>query len=467
MADQNPPIRRSLDIALSPEADADADADSNAGGEPTVLQVEECVRYYPPNLEPTGDPGVVFLADPAVGGDRRIDVFVDVPFCGTICGFCPFNVYSYQASEVAVYLDALEREIQEIKARHDFARVKARTVWIGGGTPSTMDAVSIDRLLRMLHGNFDLTEAEELTFEIKPTPSDLTEEKFAILRRHGIGRISMGVQSTHSGQLKILGRGHMAADAYRVIEQIKGAGFRLNIDMMYRLPGQTLGEVVVDLDAVRARGIDHMSWFPYVSHAGTKLAGRIDAGRVARPAGRDGYFEMFRAVFDRMSDAGYEQYTPYHFSLTGRCQYHVDRWRMPQQETLGIGPGAFSFFNGTIYANEHNPAKYAAAANAGRPPVMLAKRLTPTERITRLAVLGIKFFTLDMDEFRQHSGVDMADYYSQELDLLTRAALIEVAGRRVECTPAGRAFSNDIATVLGTDTARRTKHPQAIDLMRA
>lgn len=431
-----------------------------------LLGVEECVRYYPPNLETVADPGSVFLAEPSLKKARKIDLFVDVPYCGTICGFCPFNVYRYNEAEAREYLRALEKEVQEIKARHDFSEIKPRTVWVGGGTPSVLEANALDALLQMLSDNFDLSEVDEYTVEIKPTPSDLTDEKFDILRKHNVTRISMGVQSTQPVQLRILGRGHTAAEAYEVIDRVKQEGFPINIDMMYRLPGQTLEELQEDLDAVRSRNIDHMSWFPYVAHPGTSLAARIDKGRVTQPAGRSEYFTMFKMVVDSMADSGYEQYTPYHFSLTGRCQYHVDRWQMPQLETLGIGPGAFSFFNGSIYTNEHNPGKYSQAVDSNLPPVQMSKKLTETERITRLAVLGSKFFSIDMDQFREETGVQMDVYYEKELDLLKRAGLIEIRDNRLECTMAGRAFNNDIATIFGTDTAQRTKHPQAIDLMR-
>lgn len=432
---------------------------------PSLLGVEECVRYYPPNLAPVQDPGEVFLAGPD-RRDRAIDVFVDVPYCSTICGFCPFNVYPYDETEVVPYLDALEQEIRQIRRRYDFSGIKVRTMWIGGGTPSALDVGALDRLLRTLRDNFDLSDAAEITVEIKPTPSNLTDAKFDLLHSCGVTRISMGVQSTHPDQLRILGRGHTAADAYQVIDAIAAEGFPLNIDMMYRLPGQGVSQVEADLDAVRSLGIDHMSWFPYVPHPGTSLAARIERGRVRGQAGPAEYFEMFQAVADRLAAVGYRQYTPYHFAKTARCEYHVGRWQMPQRETLGLGPGAFSFFNGHIYANEHNPAKYAQAADQQVPPVMIAKKLSGTERTTRLAVLGSKFFTIDMAEFQACSGQRITEYYDQELDLLERAGLIEVSADQVECTLLGRAFNNDVATVFGTDTARRTVHPQGVDLMR-
>ena len=431
-----------------------------------ILGVEECVRYYPPNLERVQDPGAIFLSETTICKDRKIDLFVDVPYCGTICGFCPFNVYSYDETEVRSYLCAIEKEIHEIKTRHDFSQIKVCTVWIGGGTPSVLEEDALETLLRLLHNNFDLSQVKELTVEIKPTLSNLTNAKLDILHQYHVNRISMGVQSVHQDQLKILGRGHTSTEAFQVIEKIKDAGFILNIDMMYRLPGQTQVGVESDLDGVRSLGIDQMSWFPYVPHPGTSLANRINRGRVTKPVDQAEYFKMFKAVLERMSDAGYEQYTPYHFSLSGRCEYHVDRWQMPQLETLGIGPGAFSFFNGHIYTNEHTPTKYAQVVDNQIPPVMMAKKLTQTEQITRLAVLGIKFFTMDMEEFREYSGVQMEVYYEKELELLEGVELIKVWDNHVECTLAGKAFNNDVAAIFGTDTAKRTKHPQGIDLMR-
>ena len=469
MADNAPGGRRTLPLVVAPEpALSTVDrADADIEGIQSILGVEECVRYYPPDLAAVEDPRSIFAADPATPARRPIDVFVDVPYCGTICGFCPFNVYPYQKDEAEGYLDALEQELRIVADLHDLNAAWARTVWIGGGTPSALDESSLDRLMTMINRHFDLARADEVTFEIKPTLSDLTAAKFDILRAHGVGRISMGVQSTHAHQLRILGRGHTIEEAYEVIDLVRDNGFVLNIDMIYRLPGETLAEVEEDLEAVRGRGIDHMSWFPYVPHEGTSLARRIEKGRVARPGTRAEYFAMYSAVVDRLGESGYHGYTPYHFGLNGKpCEYHVDRWRMPQLETLGLGPGAFSFFNGHIYTNEHNPSRYAAAVHAGRAPVQEAKRLDETERITRLAVLGSKFFTIDMAEFERLSGVRMEDYYRREIDLLTGAGLVQVVGDRLECTPSGRAFTNDIATVFSTDTAARTKHPQGVDLMR-
>lgn len=434
------------------------------------LGVEECVRYYPPTLAMVPDSRAVFaVPEQRVPPPRRreIDIFVDVPFCKTICGFCPFNVYPYDPSAARRYLDGLRLEIQHLKDAHDFGSTRIGTLWVGGGTPSVMEEEFLDELLSVLGKEFDLSSAHELTVEIKPSIENLTDSKIASLRRHGIQRISMGVQSTQEHQLRTLGRGHTREEALEVVELIKANEFALNIDMMYRLPGQRLEEVDVDIADVVSRGIDHMSWFPYVPHEGTSLARRLHKGRVEAQAGRDVYQRMFERVSFGLAAHEYEQYTPYHFALTDRCHYHEGRWGLPQRETLGLGPGAFSFFNGWIYANQHDLEKYHRDVAEGRPPVQTGKRLDVAESITRLAVLGIKLFEINFETFRAGSGEEFAKYYAEEIGLLKRLGLIEVHPDRISCTTMGRAFNNDVASVFATDTARRVHHPQALDYMRA
>lgn len=432
-------------------------------GVPSLFPIEECVRYYPPDLAPVADTADIFRN--TAQGSREYDLFVDVPFCKTICGFCPFNVYPYERGLAHEYLKAIAAEIGEIKRLHDFTGKTVRTVWVGGGTPAVLEESLLAELLDLVADSFDLSGATELTVEIKPDMGNLTDAKIAMLKSRGVRRISMGVQSTDQAQLRILGRGHTGQEALGVARFIKEAGFALNIDMMYRLPGQSVSAMAEDIKAIAALRLDHVSWFPYVAHEGTSLAGRIERGRVQQQAGREDYLTMFLMLEKQMQELGFDQYTPYHFAGTDRCHYHVGRWQMPQRDTLGLGPGAFSFFNGWIYTNEHAPLRYAQAVNDGRPPVLMAKRLTPRELATRLAVLGIKFFRLEEDAFRRSTGESLTDYYAAELALLERAGLVAVDGD-VVCTKRGRAFNNDIAAVLSTDTARRAKHPQGIELMR-
>lgn len=424
-----------------------------------ILGIEECIRYYPPNIEKVQNSETIFR------NNREIDLYLHIPFCKTPCGFCPFNRYLYQENEVKSYLSAIEKEIQILKALNNLTQLKIKTIWIGGGTPSDLNEDALEKILRIIQENFNLDYLKEFTIEVKPILRLFTDLKTRLLKKYKVNRISLGVQSTNQKYLKVLGRGYNPDDAFEMIKRIQQNNFILNIDMIYRLPGQTQTEVAEDVDRVKSLGIDHVSWFPYVSHQGTPLAKKMNRGELPKKADKNQYFEMFNVILESMNHNGYQQYTPYYFSKEKKCQYHIDRWQMPQLETIGIGAGAFSFFNGWIYANAHNINRYQEAINNQKPPIVMGRKLNPIEKITRLAVLGIKFFTTNMDEFQKYSGVKMDVFYQRELKILEELGLIEVHKNQIDCTLLGKAFNNDISTYFSTDSAKRISQPQAIHLM--
>ena len=346
-----------------------------------ILGIEECIRYYPPNIEKVQNSETIFR------NNREIDLYLHIPFCKTPCGFCPFNRYLYQENEVKSYLSAIEKEIQILKALNNLTQLKIKTIWIGGGTPSDLNEDALEKILRIIQENFNLDYLKEFTIEVKPILRLFTDLKIRLLKKYKVNRISLGVQSTNQKYLKVLGRGYNPDDAFEMIKRIQQNNFILNIDMIYRLPGQTQTEVAEDVDRVKSLEIDHVSWFPYVSHQGTPLAKKMNRGELPKKADKNQYFEIFNVILESMNHNGYQQYTPYYFSKEKKCQYHIDRWQMPQLETIGIGAGAFSFFNGWIYANAHNINRYQEAINNQKPPIVMGRKLNLIEKITRLAVL--------------------------------------------------------------------------------
>lgn len=426
-----------------------------------ILGIEECVRYYPPNIERVRDAGTIFR------NDREIDVYLHIPFCRTPCNFCPFNRYLYRENEVKLYLSAIEKEVKILKTFNDLKQLRIKTVWIGGGTPSDLEESALEEVLRIIHENFNLDHVNEFTIEAKPFLRLFTESKIRLLKRYKVNRVSLGIQSTKKEYLEQMGRGYSPDEAFEMIKRIKQNNLVLNIDMMYRLPGQTTAEVVKDVERVKSLGIDHFSWFPYVTHQGTPFAERIAKGELPPKADKARYFEMFKTIVEIMGGEGYQLYTPYYFSKTeeNKCQYHIGRWQMPQRETLGIGAGAFSCFNGWIYANAHNLTLYQKAVNRQRPPVVMSRKISPVERITRLAVLGIKFFDIVKDDFQKYSGVEMGLFYQKELKVLEKLGLIKITRNKIECTLLGKAFNNDIAMYFSTDSAKLVKQPQATQLI--
>lgn len=429
-----------------------------------ILEVEECIRYYPPDMKKIQNPRDIFKDKGQIHKNREIDLYIHIPFCKNFCGFCPFNKYFYQENKVRSYISLIEKEIKTIKMLYNLNQLKIRTIWIGGGTPSDLSNETLEKLLKIIHKNFILDYIKEFTIEVKPVLKSLTESKIRLLHKYKVNRISLGVQSTNQKYLKILGRRYTFDEAFNTIRKIQQNNFILNVDMLYRLPGQTLSEVKRDANHIGSLEISHASWFPYIPYQGTPLAEKINRKVLPKRADKFQYFKMFNIILERMICNGYQQYTPYYFSKGKKCQYHIDRWQMPQLETLGIGAGAFSFFNGWIYANAHNILHYLKLINNNSPPIIIGKKLNSIEKIARLAVLGIKFFTIDMNEFKKYSKIEMNVFYEKELKMLKRLGLIYIVKNKINCTPLGKAFNNNISMLFSKKQIKR--QPQGIYLMK-
>jgi oxygen-independent coproporphyrinogen-3 oxidase len=328
-----------------------------------------------------------------------------------------------------------------------------------------LEESDLEFLLKSVNETFDLHDIKEFTIELKPLQSHITEAKLKILKKYNVNRISMGVQSTNNDMLKKLHRGHTAEEAYSIISLLIENNFELNVDMIYNLPEQTLEQVIRDMENISSLGIHHISCFPYVLHRGTPFAENIVKNGGKNFSDKERFFEAFCEVMKKMGEAGYVQYTPYYYTKSNKCNYHINRWKFPQIETIGLGAGAFSYFNGRIYTNAHNTEHYQSLIAENKLPLVKGKRLNYFEKVSRLAVLGTKFFSIDLDEFELYTGFDLIELYSKEIEEMLKLDLIEMDGRKLNCTLLGRAFNNDVSNYFVLEHLREVAQPQATNII--
>lgn len=423
--------------------------------------VEECIRYYPPDIAAVKSSDVFsFFQNP-----NCVSIYIHIPFCRNPCGFCPFNQYLYDEKKIGCYLDNLKKEVLLIKKQLQSQEISVLSVWIGGGTPMDLEERDLEYLLKIANDSFDLHAIKEFTIELKPLQRRITNAKLNLLKEYNVNRVSMGMQSTDNNVLRQLHRGYTAEEAYSVISLLHKNNFEINADMIYRLPEQTHEQVLCDVDNILSLGIHHISWFPYVLHRGTPFAEYSVKRGGKNLVGKENYWEMFCDIQNRMSSSGYTQYTPYYYASSNQCQYHVDRWKMPQIETIGIGAGAFSYFKGRIYTNAHSIDHYQSLIAQDKLPVVKGKKLTYNEKISRLIVLGIKFFSINLNDFNHITGFDLANLYSKEIEDLKDLGLIELDDNNLTCTPLGKAFNNDVSNNFVLENLRQLAQPQATDIM--
>ena len=176
--------------------------------------------------------------------------YIHIPFCVRICTYCDFNKYFIDKQPVDEYLDALIKEMQVENNR------KLETMYVGGGTPTALNIVQLEKLLKAINNTF--TIHGEYSFEANP--DELTYEKVALLKKYGVNRISMGVQTFKPELLEILGRTHKTNDIYSAVNNARKAGINsISLDLMYHLPQQSLEDFKQSLELALEMDIDHIS----------------------------------------------------------------------------------------------------------------------------------------------------------------------------------------------------------------
>lgn len=290
-----------------------------------------------------------------------LSLYVHLPWCVRKCPYCDFNSHA-AAGPVPEndYIDALLRDLEA-----DLPRVWGRpvvSVFIGGGTPSLFDPSSIDRLISELRARLSLLGGAEITLEANPGTLDTARLKgFADA---GVNRLSLGVQSFDDGALKALGRIHDGAAARQAVEVALNSGFeRVNIDLMYGLPGQDVARALADLDAALALDPGHVSWYQLTIEPNTVFY----SARPGLPT-PDALADIEAAGLERLAGAGYRRYeVSAHARLGQECRHNVNYWQFG--DYLGIGAGAhgkLTSAEGILrLAKYRQPQAYMTHATAG------------------------------------------------------------------------------------------------------
>lgn len=272
-------------------------------------------------------------------------LYIHIPYCRAKCAYCDFYSGPLAGFDAAAYFDALARELAARRCEvGGFA-----TVYVGGGTPSSVEPAFLAPFLALAPG--------ERTVEVNP--EDVTPAYAAALRRAGANRVSMGVQSLVDAELQAVGRRHTAARAREAFATLRSEGFdNISLDLIYGLPGQTLDSWRYSLDELFALGPEHLSAYSLTYEEGTLLTARMKAGKITE-APEELVEEMYGTLCASACAAGYGHYEISNFARPGREAVHNSAyWDLTPY--LGLGPGAHSFDGEERRANPSNLKLYMA-----------------------------------------------------------------------------------------------------------
>lgn len=265
-------------------------------------------------------------------------IYVHIPFCQSRCIYCDFVSSTLGHEWQARYIRALEREMRARSTENGAAL--ARTIYIGGGTPSQLTPENLRALFGIIEEDF--TFAPDAEFTLEANPDDITPEFVALLRESPVNRVSMGIQSTDDAVLRFLRRRHTADQALRAIRLLQDAGLtNLSGDLIYGLPGQTEAMFRKDLETLLNTGLPHLSAYALQYEEGTALHQMLKEGKIP-PEDEELSLRCYQTLMDRTAERGLEHYEISNFARPGfRSRHNSSYWQgIPY---LGFGAGAHSY----------------------------------------------------------------------------------------------------------------------------
>jgi oxygen-independent coproporphyrinogen-3 oxidase len=310
-------------------------------------------------------------------------LYIHIPFCVKKCLYCDFLSVPHQSVLAERYTDALCRELALRKK--SIGPLKA--VYVGGGTPSILSESCFRKLFDCLKDNLLFSPGIEITVEANP--GTLTEAGINTMLSSGVNRISIGVQSLHDRELKTLGRIHSGDDAKLSAGLIRRSGIRnFSLDLMYGIPGQTLGTWRETLSAAIELSPSHISAYELTPEKGTPIYDLISSGAVSLPD-EEMIVEMYEYAIDYLASAGYDHYEISNFALPGaRCVHNMNYWN--RGEYIGVGAGAHSFIDGVRSANTDSIEKYISCLNARLVPADEPHTVSQAEASKEFLFLGLR-----------------------------------------------------------------------------
>lgn len=365
----------------------------------------------------------------------RIDsLYVHIPFCLRKCNYCDFVSFPVAACSgfYAAYAELLEKELALWQDQADLSRLS--TVYFGGGTPSLMEPEAICRLLALV------PKVAECTLEASPETVD--GARLAAFRAAGVNRLSLGAQSFDRDLLAAMGRGHDGERTAQAVRDAREAGFdNISLDLIYGLPGQTIGQWRDSLERAVALCPEHISLYGLTIHPDTPWGRALNAGDLAAPDD-DLAADMLELAMDYLPRQGFAQYEIANFARPGReSRHNCAYWQ--RDNYLGLGVAAASCLNDHRFANTPEPRVYEEAIREGRLPWTEDEHYDIEQIMGEAMFLGLRLLRgVDVAAYEQRYGVNPLKRFRGELWQLQNQGLIEYDEGNIRLTPKGVALGN-------------------------
>ena len=368
--------------------------------------------------------------------------YIHIPFCARVCPYCDFTVAQYSLKAADNYLEALSEEAAKLQSSCNSRNpLSVKTLYIGGGTPSILSSLQLQKMFEILGRTFNLADVEE--FSVEANPGGLSERKLAVLKDGGVNRISLGVQSLNDKTLKQLGRLHTAQQALSAYERITSAGFvNRNIDIIFGVPNQTFDDFAKDLDAVIDAAPEHISLYSLTYEEGTHFTRMRDAGNIIQcDEGLE--LEMYKYAIKRLKKANWRHIEISNFARDGfECAHNLVYWNNRPYYALGAGACSFALKVRSVNVRDVNEYIKMAKNNSA---ICEQETLSEKEFAKETAMMMLRLRSgIDEKEFFNYTKIPLSDIIDIEYKQMIDGGLIERKGNYFRLTKKGLYVANSV-----------------------
>ena len=374
---------------------------------------------------------------------KELGLYIHIPFCKQKCYYCDFVSYAKNEKFFERYIEALLEEMNNFFDNND---IEIKTIYIGGGTPSIIDAKYIEKIMNFFKEKDLLKKTKEITIEVNPGTVD--EEKIKCYKKAGINRLSIGLQSTDDNMLKKIGRIHCYKDFLNTYKFAKEAGFdNINVDIMIGLPKQKISDVKNTLEKIinlEPEPPKHISVYSLIVEENMPIEKMINDGTLELPD-EENERNMYWYVKNFLELNGYNHYEISNFAKDGYESIHnSDCWK--QKEYIGFGVAAHSFINDVRFGNTSNLDEYLRNCENkdfedNRIIDEVEKDLFSNEQ--EFMLVGLRMIDgVSIQEFKNKFGENPIFVFKSELSKLVEDGLLMVDFDKIKLTNRGLDLAN-------------------------
>lgn len=368
-------------------------------------------------------------------------IYIHIPFCLRKCSYCDF--YSVPMFDPVILENYTRSLIAEIQLRKGETAGPVGSLYFGGGTPSLLPPEQVERIIETIGAQCSLTDGVEITLEVNPATIDATGLRD--LRAAGVNRLSVGVQSFADRDLQILGRKHQAGQAVAVLHEAQQAGFaKLNIDLIYGVPGQTMEAWQQNLGRALEFDPTHISAYLLQLDPSVPLARRIERGEV-RMLEQEMEADLYDLARDYLQRKGFRHYEISNFARPGQeCRHNLLYWQSGYY--CGLGAGAVSFDGWRRTINKPDLDQYIQCLQDGRlPPQEILEHMTAQQRWADAMITGLRLSEgVNREGFRHRFGIDIMREYSHIIGPCLDQGLLEFDHDYLRLNPSAFFLSNQV-----------------------